>query len=257
MNSRASLIALSTLVRKEAVRIFRIWPQSLLPSVVTVSLYFLIFGQFIGSQLRDVDGVPYVQFVVPGLMMMAIITNSFLNVSSSFFGNKFMRSIEELLVSPTPNWVIILGYASGGMIRSLIVGGIVLIVSSFFTTIAITNWFIILSFAILTSLAFSFGGLLNGIFATKFDHISVVPTFVLTPLTYLGGVFYSIQDLPGVWQTISQFNPILYMINGFRYGFFGTSDVNVMLSFILIFSFVVILGALDVYLLHKGYGLRS
>lgn len=250
-------IPLQTLARKEMTRIFRIWTQSLLPSVVTTTLYFLIFGGFIGSQIRDINDVPYMQFIVPGLVMMAIITNSFMNVVSSFFGNKFQRSIEELLVSPTPNWVIILGYASGGLMRGLLVGLLVYMIAGIFTDISVVNSMITLAFAISTSVAFSFAGLLNAIFAKKFDHISIVPTFVLTPLTYLGGVFYSIDALPDIWQTISRFNPILYMVSGFRYGFFGFSEVSVVASFAVVMSFVIILGIIDLILLNRGVGMRS
>ncbi len=250
-------IPLQTLVRKESDRIFRIWTQSLLPSVVTTSLYFLIFGGFIGSQIQDIDGVSYMQFIVPGLVMMAIITNSFMNVVSSFFGNKFQRSIEELLVSPTPNWVIVLGYASGGLIRGLLVGLFVYLIAGAFTDISIDNILLTGGFAVLTSLAFSFAGLMNAVFAKKFDHVSIVPTFVLTPLTYLGGVFYSIDSLPEVWQNVSRFNPILYMVSGFRYGFFGTSEVPVLISFAVVISFVIILGVIDIVLLNKGVGIRS
>lgn len=251
------LIPLRTLVRKESDRIFRIWTQSLLPSVVTTSLYFLIFGGFIGSQIQDIDGVSYMQFIVPGLVMMAIITNSFMNVVSSFFGNKFQKSIEELLVSPTPNWVIVLGYASGGLIRGLLVGLLVYLIAGAFTDISIDNIFLTGGFAILTSMAFSFAGLMNAVFAKKFDHVSIVPTFVLTPLTYLGGVFYSIDSLPEVWQNVSRFNPILYMVSGFRYGFFGTSEVPVLISFGVVITFVIILGVIDVVLLNRGVGIRS
>ncbi len=251
------LIPLRTLARKESDRIFRIWTQSLLPSVVTTSLYFLIFGGFIGSQIQDIDGVSYMQFIVPGLVMMAIITNSFMNVVSSFFGNKFQKSIEELLVSPTPNWVIVLGYSSGGLIRGLLVGLFVYLIAGAFTDISIDNIFLTGGFAILTSMAFSFAGLMNAVFAKKFDHVSIVPTFVLTPLTYLGGVFYSIDSLPEVWQNVSRFNPILYMVSGFRYGFFGTSEVPELISFGVVITFVVILGVIDVVLLNRGVGIRS
>ncbi len=250
-------VPLYTLTKKEVVRIFRIWTQSLLPSVVTTSLYFLIFGAFIGSQVRDIGGVSYMEFIVPGLVMMAIVTNSFMNVVSSFFGNKFQKSIEELLVSPTPNWVILLGYSMGGIVRGLAVGGLVLLIAYFFTQIQIMNPVLVITFAILTALVFSFAGLLNGIFAKKFDHVSIVPTFVLTPLTYLGGVFYSIETLPEFWQNVSKVNPVLYMVDGFRFGFFGFSDVSVLTSFIILAVFVVILGTLDIILLNRGVGLRT
>lgn len=250
-------IPLYTLTKKEVVRIFRIWTQSLLPSVVTTSLYFLIFGAFIGSQVRDIEGISYMEFIVPGLVMMAIVTNSFMNVVSSFFGNKFQKSIEELLVSPTPNWVILLGYSTGGIVRGLAVGGLVLLIAFLFTQIQILNPLLVILFAVMTALVFSFAGLLNGIFAKKFDHVSIVPTFVLTPLTYLGGVFYSIEALPEFWQNVSKVNPVLYMVDGFRFGFFGFSDVSVLTSFMILATFVIILGTLDIILLNRGVGLRS
>lgn len=254
---KATWISFYTLVEKEVVRIFRIWMQSLLPSVITTSLYFLIFGAFIGQRIGEVEGVTYLEFVVPGLVMMAIITNSFSNVVGSFFGNKFQRSIEELLVSPTPSWVIVAGYSMGGIVRGLLVGGLVLGLAFLFTGVFYSNIFAILGFAIFTSVLFSLAGLLNGIYAKKFDHITIVPTFVLTPLTYLGGVFYSIDALPEFWQNISRANPVLYMVNGFRYGFFGVSDVPVLISFIIVIGFIVVLATLDWMLIRRGVGMRS
>lgn len=250
-------ISFITIIRKETVRILRIWTQTILPSVVTTTLYFLIFGTFIGSQLDPINGVSYIGFIVPGLVMMAVLTNSFSNVVSSFFGAKFQKNIEELLVSPTPNLVIIAGYVGGGIIRGILVGIVVLGVSLFFTKLAIYNLLIILAFALLTAIVFALGGLLNGIFAKKFDDVAIVPTFVLTPLTYLGGVFYSIERLPEVWQQVSKLNPILYMVDGFRYGFFGFSDISPSISFLVLISLVLILGFTNWYLLEKGYGLRS
>lgn len=254
---KATWISLYTLVDKEVVRIFRIWMQSLLPSVITTSLYFLIFGAFIGQRIGEVEGVSYLEFVVPGLVMMAIITNSFSNVVSSFFGNKFQRSIEELLVSPTPSWVIVAGYSVGGIVRGLLVGGLVLGLAFIFTGVFYVNILAILAFAIFTSVLFSLAGLLNGIYAKKFDHVAIVPTFVLTPLTYLGGVFYSIDALPEFWQNVSRANPVLYMVNGFRYGFFGTSDVPVLVSFVIVIGFIVVLATLDWMLIRRGVGMRS
>lgn len=196
-------------------------------------------------------------FIVPGLVMLAIITNAFSNVVSSFFGSKFQKNIEELMISPTPNWVIISGFVGGGVIRGVLVGIIVLFVSLFFTRLQIHNIFAVVVFMLLTSVVFALAGLTNGIFATKFDDVSIVPVFVLTPLTYLGGVFYSVKELPEVWQTVSKFNPILYMVDGFRYGFFGIQDINVWFSFGILVSLVFILGGLNWYLLNKGTGLKS
>lgn len=254
---KATWISLYTLIDKEVVRIFRIWMQSLLPSVVTTSLYFLIFGAFIGQRIGEVEGVSYLEFVVPGLVMMAIITNSFSNVVSSFFGNKFQRSIEEVLVSPTPSWVIVAGYSVGGIVRGLLVGGLVLGLAFIFTGVFYESVVAILAFAIFTSILFSLAGLLNAIYAKKFDHVTIVPTFVLTPLTYLGGVFYSIDALPEFWQNVSRANPVLYMVNGFRYGFFGVSDVPVLVSFVIVIGFIVVLATLDWILIRRGVGMRS
>ncbi|MEY3471238.1 MAG: hypothetical protein RLZZ223_588 [Candidatus Parcubacteria bacterium] len=246
-----------TIIKKELIRIIRIWPQTLLPSVITTSLYFLIFGSFVGSQIRDIEGISYMQFIVPGLVMMAIITNSFMNVVGSFFGAKFGKSIEELLVSPTPNWVIVWGYVVGGMARGLGVGILVIVVALAFTKLDVLNVWAVLMFSILTATVFSLGGLLNAIFAKKFDHTAIIPTFVLTPLTYLGGVFYSVNALPEFWQNISKFNPILYMVNGFRFGFFGVTDVSIEISVAILVMLVLILSITDVILLRKGVGLRS
>ncbi len=251
------LIAFLVITRKEMIRIFRIWTQTLLPSAITQVLYFVIFGGFIGSQIKSVDGISYMAFLIPGLVMMAVISNSFTNVVSSFFGAKFQRNIEELMVSPTPNWVILAGFVAGGVIRGILVGSIVLAVSIFFVRPEISNIFIVLAFAILTAILFALAGFSNSLFAKSFDDISIVPNFVLTPLTYLGGVFYSIKNLPPVWQTVSHFNPIVYMIDGFRYGFYGKSDVNVGLSFAIIILAVTGLWILNINLLKRGSGLRS
>jgi len=250
-------IALKTLTGKEIKRFLRIWSQTLLPPVITQSLYFVIFGTFIGSQIGDIQGISYIAFIVPGLVMMAVINSSFSNVVSSFFGAKFQRSIEELMVSPAPSWVIIAGYVSGGMARGLLVGLLVFGTSIFFTQPVINNFFIIIGFIILTSLVFSLAGLINGIFANKFDDVSIFPIFVLTPLTYLGGVFYSINSLPEFWQGVSKLNPILYMVDGFRYGFHGISDVSVWMSISMLLGFTLILGLISTHLLNKGYGLKS
>lgn len=250
-------IAFVTLVRKEVTRFLRIWSQTLLPPVINQTLYFVIFGSFIGSQVGDINGVSYMAFLVPGLVMMAVINSAFNNVVSSFFGNKFQRSIEELLVSPTPNWVIIAGYASGGILRGLMVGALVFLISFFFVRPSVEHPLIVALFVLLTAIVFSLGGLVNGIFAKKFDDISFFGTFILTPLTYFGGVFYSIQSLPEFWQGVSKLNPILYMVDGFRYGFYGQSDLNVWASIGLLCGFTVILVALSSWLLKRGIGMRS
>ena len=257
MNNHEKYIALETIVRKEVGRFMRIWSQTLLPPVITQTLYFTIFGKFIGSQVGAIQGVSYMAFLVPGLVMMAIINNSFANVVSSFFSAKFQRSIEELMVSPTPNWVIVTGYVLGGVLRGIVVGVLVFCVSVFFTSPRIHHFGFIVIFVVLTSIVFSLGGLINAIFARRFDDVSIFPTFVLTPLTYLGGVFYSIHSLPTFWQNISKLNPILYMIDGFRYGFYGISDVNVGVSVGILVVLIVIGATTSLYLLEKGIGLKS
>ncbi len=257
MNAHDTWISFSTIVRKEIGRFLRIWTQTLLPPVINQSLYFVIFGAFIGSQIRNIEGIQYMAFIVPGLIMMAVINSSFSNVVSSFFGSKFQRNIEELMVSPTPNWVIISGYTMGGVVRGILVGAIVYLISAFFTHPVVYNIFIVALFVFLTAVVFSLGGLINAIFATKFDDISIFPTFVLTPLTYFGGVFYSIKDLPPFWQVLTRFNPILYMVDGFRYGFFGISDVDVRFSIFMLIAFTVLFAGICWYLLKKGIGLKS
>jgi ABC-2 type transport system permease protein len=252
-----NLICFTTIARRETTRIFRIWMQTLVPPVITMTLYFVIFGSFIGSQLRDVNGFDYMAFIAPGLIMMSIITNSYTNTVSSFFSTKFQRNIEELLVSPTPNGVIILGYISGGMVRGLSVGFLVSLVSLFFVRLPLHNIFYALLFAFLTSFVFSLAGMINGIFAKKFDDISIIPTFIITPLTYLGGVFYSISLLPDFWQTVSKANPVIYMIDGFRYGFLGVSDINIFSGIGMLIFFGIALFSANLYLLKKGIGVRS
>ena len=265
--NQANFVAFQTIVNKEVNRFLRIWSQTLLPSAITQSLYFLIFGGIIGSQINkipiiDSSGavmqVPYMQFVVPGLVMMAVLTNAFSNTVSSFFGSKFQKNIEEMLVSPMPNSIIIAGYVIGGALRGILVGLIVFLVAFIFGAVpAVHNYGIITLFVVMTSLVFSLAGMTNGIFAKKFDDVSIVPVFVLTPLTYLGGVFYSIQSLPPVWQTVSKFNPIVYMVDGFRYGFFGVSEVNIGISFGILTVFMVGLTTLNYNLLNRGIGMRS
>jgi ABC-2 type transport system permease protein len=250
-------ISLTSIARKEMIRIFRIWVQTLVPPVITMTLYFVIFGSFIGSQLGDIGGYDYMAFIAPGLIMMSIITNSYSNTVSSFFSTKFQRNIEELLVSPTPNWVMILGYISGGMTRGICVGVLVSIVSLLFVRLPLFNIPFVVLFALLTSFVFSLAGMINGIFARKFDDISIMPTFVITPLTYLGGVFYSISLLPEFWQTLSRANPVVYMIGGFRYGFLGISDINVWVGLGMLVLFSVLLFLFTLYLLRKGTGVRA
>lgn len=250
-------IAFKTIVRKEITRFMRIWSQTLLPPVITQSLYFIIFGGFVGSQVPAINGISYMAFIVPGLVMMAVITSSFQNVVSSFFGSKFQRNIEELMVSPVPNGVIISGYVIGGALRGIMVGAIVFLISMLFVQPQIFNLALIFLFVVLTAIVFALGGLLNAIFAKKFDDIAIFPTFVLTPLTYLGGVFYSIHRLPEFWQNVSKLNPILYMVDGFRYGFFGFADMNVGLSVGILVGTAVILSGVCYYLLEKGVGLKN
>lgn len=257
MTPQQQWIALSTIARKEIQRFLRIWTQTLIPPVITQTLYFVVFGSFIGSQISKINGVSYMQFIVPGLVMMAIITSSYMNVVSSFFIMKFARNIEELLVSPTPNWVIVAGFVVGGVARGLLTGGVVFVVSMLFTRPHIEHLGIIVVFALLTAILFSLGGLLNAIYAKKFDDTSIFTTFILTPLTYLGGVFYAIDQLPGVWRTISKFNPLVYMIDGFRFGFYGFSAVSVVVSAMMLVVLILVLVWANMHLLKKGTGLRS
>lgn len=257
MSNHPNFIALTSIIRKEINRYTRIWVQTLLPPSITMTLYFVIFGNLIGSRIGQMGGYSYMEFIVPGLIMMSVITNSYSNVVSSFFSAKFQRSIEEMLVSPTPNIVILAGYVIGGVSRGMLVGLIVTTVSLFFVDIQIHNIWLVITVVIMTSIMFSLAGFVNAVFAKTFDDISIVPTFVLTPLTYLGGVFYSIQLLPDFWQSASMANPILYMVNAFRYGFLGTSDINVYAALSLIGVFILGLGSLAMYLLKNGIGLRS
>jgi ABC-2 type transport system permease protein len=253
-------ISFYTMLRKDVVRIFRIWPQTLLPSVVTSSLYFAIFGSVLGSRIGTMQGVNYMSFVVPGLVMLSIVTSSYANTSFTFFSSKFFsRSIDEILVSPTPPWLLITGYVAGGVVRGILVGTIVLLTSLFFThlSLTITNLLVVLGFAILTAIIFSLAGLVNGIYAKSIDGINIVPTFVLTPLVYLGGVFYSITTLPHLVQVLSHFNPVFYLINGFRYGFLGISDVSLATATEVLVALGVVLIGINWYLLKKGLGLKQ
>lgn len=256
MNYSEQWIALSTIVRKEIHRFMRIWVQTLLPPAITMSLYFIIFGSLIGSRIGTMEGFNYMEFVVPGLIMMSVITNSYSNVVSSFYSAKFHRSIEELLVSPMPNYIILIGYVTGGVARGLAVGVIVTLLSQFFMDMNIHNIWVTISIVIMTSVLFSLMGFLNAIFANSFDDISIIPTFVLTPLTYLGGVFYSITMLPEFWQGVSQLNPVLYMVNAFRFGILGISDVNIYTAMLGVAAFIVALYSYCIYLLSKGKTLR-
>lgn len=249
-------VAFCTILFKEIKRILRIWPQTLLPPVITMTLYFVIFGQMIGSRVGQMGGVSYMQFIVPGLIMMAVITNSYSNVVSSFFSMKFQGSIEELLVSPASKHTILLGYVAGGVFRGLMIALIVSVVALFFTKLGVAHAAVMLLTILGTSVLFSLGGFINAVFARSFDDISIIPSFVLTPLTYLGGVFYSMENLSGFWQTLSLLNPIVYMVNAFRYGILGYSDVNVWWSLAAILAFCVIFYGICHRLLTDGSKLR-
>jgi ABC-2 type transport system permease protein len=256
--TNANLIGLGTITRREVVRILRIWSQTLLPSAITMTLYFVIFGRMVGSRIGEIaPGIGYIDYIVPGLIMMAVITNSYGNISSSFFGAKFQRFVEEMLVSPMPSWVILTGYISGAVLRGLIVAIIVLIISLFFTKIHLYHPLVTFTTVLLTAIVFSLAGFVNAIYAKKFDDIALVPTFVLTPLTYLGGVFYSVSALPTPWREISYANPILYMVNAFRYGLLGITDVDMRLAYAVMLAFAVALVSISLYLLNRGVGLRS
>lgn len=257
MNNQRIIVAFLTIVRSEIKRFMRVWIQTLVPPVITAVLYYVIFGKFIGSQVGDIHGFTYLQFIAPGLVMMSVITGAYMNTVSSFYFAKFQKSLEEIMVAPVPYLVVIAGYVTGGVVRGILVGMLVLVVALFFTSITVYSVGIIALFLFLTAVLFSLAGLVNAIFAKSFDSISIFPTFVLTPLTYLGGIFYSIDLLPPFWRTVSLTNPILYMINGFRYGFLGITDVSVVTSLAVILFFIAILLGLTVYLFEKGYGLRS
>ncbi|MFW3613961.1 ABC transporter permease [Billgrantia antri] len=257
MSAAQVAIALWTLVVKEIKRFTRIWPQTLLPPSITMAMYFIIFGSLIGSRIGQMDGFSYMDFIVPGLIMMAVITNSYSNVASSFFSNKFQRSVEEMMVSPMPNWVILSGFVLGGMARGLGVGLIVTLVSLFFTRISVAHPLLTVGVVVLTAALFSIGGFINALLANKFDDVSIVPTFVLTPLTYLGGVFYSISLLPTFWQNASLLNPILYMVNVFRHGFLGVSDIPVGWALAAIVAFIIVLFTVALWMLERGKGIRS
>lgn len=257
MPIRMQWIAFVTIIRKEFVRIVRIWQQTLLPPAITMVLYFIIFGELIGNRIGLMEGVDYIQFIVPGLIMMSVITNSYGNVVSSFFGAKFQRNVEELMVAPTPLYIIIWGYVFGGVIRGLGVGLIVTGLSIFFTDLEVQHPLLTLVIVFMTAVMFALAGFTNAVFAKTFDDISIVPTFILTPLTYLGGVFYSIKLLPDFWQGVSHANPVLYMVNGFRYGFLGVSDIQPWVSILITLGFIVGLFWLNLFLIKRGVGLRG
>jgi len=250
-------ITFSTLLNKEVVRFSRIWMQTLLPSAITTTLYFVIFGRLIGDRIGAMGGFDYMDFIVPGLVLMAVITNSYSNVVSSFYSSKFSHYVEELLVSPAPNWVILAGYLAGGAARGLVVGIVVMLVAMLFTDLRVYSYPVTLLVFVLTSILFALGGFINAVYANSFDDISIVPTFVLTPLTYLGGVFYSIELLPPFWQSLSLANPVLYMVNAFRYGLLGVSDIPLFVAFGLILGCIAVLGWYSLYLLERGVGIKS
>jgi len=250
-------IAYITISRKEVLRFSRIWVQTIVPPVITVALYFVIFGNLIGRRIGEMDGISYIEFIMPGLIMMSIITSSYANVVSSFYGAKFSKHIEEMLVSPIPNVVILAGFLTGGIARGLAVGLAVTIVALLFTSFNVHNPFLVFTIAFLTAMLFSLAGLINGVYATSFDDVSIIPTFVLTPLTYLGGIFYSIQLLPEFWQQVSLINPILYMINSFRFGFLGITDIDLSIALSVIVLFIVVLFTVCMRLLNRGTGIRN
>lgn len=254
---RLSANAFRTILTKEILRFSRIWIQTVLPPMVTTALYFVIFGQLIGSRLGEMDGHAYIDFIVPGLILMSVISNSYANVVSSFYNAKFQRHVEELLISPVPNAVILGGYVAGGVARGIVVGTAVTIVASLFTDLAVHSYAVTFAVLLLTSTLFATAGFVNAVFANSFDDISVVPTFVLTPLTYLGGVFYSVSLLPEIWQRLSLANPVLYMINAFRYGLLGVSDIDLRLAIGLILAFIATLSGFALWLLRRGIGLKS
>lgn len=257
MNIALNLVAMKTVVRKEIIRVLRIWIQTLVPPIITMTLYFIIFGNLIGRRVGTMDGFDYMQYIAPGLIMMSVITNSYGNVVSSFFGAKFGRHLEEMLVSPMSNSTIILGHVAGGVMRGMFVGSLVTVIALFFTKLEVQHPLITLSMVLLSSIVFALAGFINAVFAKKFDDISLVPTFILTPLTYLGGVFYSISMLPEFWQKVSLANPILYMVNAFRYGILGASDIGIGRAYLIVTIFIVGLFSTCMYLMNRGIGIRE
>jgi ABC-2 type transport system permease protein len=257
MSNNLLWVGYKTIVRKEITRILRIWGQTIVPPAITMTLYFIIFGELIGRRIGEMGGFTYMQFIVPGLVIMSVITNSYGNMVSSFFGAKFGKHIEELLISPLPNWIILAGYVTGALTRGMMVGAVVMVVSLLFTRIEVQHPVVMFTVLLLTATVFALAGMVNAIFAQKFDDIAIIPTFVLAPLTYLGGVFYSIALLPEFWQKVSVANPILYMVNGFRYGMLGVSDVSLVMSYSVILIAGAVLFGLCLFLLDRGTGLRS
>ena len=257
MNIALNLVAVKTLIRKEVTRVMRIWVQTIVPPAITMTLYFIIFGNLIGRRIGSMDGFDYMQYIAPGLIMMSVITNSYGNVVSSFFGAKFGRHLEEMLVSPMSSSAIVIGHVAGGVLRGLAVGTMVTIIALFFTKLEVQHPFVTISVVLLSSTVFALAGFINALFAKKFDDIAIVPTFILTPLTYLGGVFYSISLLPEFWQTVSKANPILYMVNAFRYGILGTSDISIGHAYAIVIVFVVLLFSACIYLMNRGIGIRE
>jgi ABC-2 type transport system permease protein len=257
MSARTNYIAFKAIMVKEVLRFSRIWIQTILPPMISTALYFLIFGRLIGNQIGDMDGFHYMEYIVPGLILMAVITNSYGNVVASFYSAKFQRNVEEMLVAPVPNYLIMIGFVGGGVARGLAVGFAVTLVALFFSAIPVHNLWVAISVVLLTSILFSLGGLINAIYANSFDDITIIPTFVLTPLTYLGGVFYTVTMLPPFWQSVSLANPILYMVNAFRYGLLGVSDVDLGVAYSAIIGFIVVLFWYTLRLLNRGYGIRS
>ncbi len=257
MNIALNVVAVKTIIRKEIVRVLRIWIQTIVPPAITMTLYFVIFGNLIGRRIGTMEGFDYMQYIAPGLIMMSVITNSYGNVVSSFFGAKFARHIEEMLVAPMSYASIIIGHVAGGVLRGLLVGTLVTVIALFFTRLDVAHPFIMISVVLLSSIVFSLAGFINAVFARKFDDISIVPTFVLTPLTYLGGVFYTISMLPPFWQNVSKANPILYMVNAFRYGILGKSDISIGHAYAILLVFIVVLFTTCVLLMRRGVGIRE
>jgi len=257
VNVALNLVALKTIVRKEVIRVLRIWIQTIVPPAITMTLYFIIFGNLIGRRIGTMDGFDYMQYIAPGLIMMSVITNSYGNVVSSFFGAKFGRHVEEMLISPMANSTIILGHVAGGVLRGMLVGALVTVIALFFTDLDVRHPLITISIVLLSSIVFALAGFINAVFASKFDDISIIPTFVITPLTYLGGVFYSVSLLPPFWQKVSLANPILYMVNAFRYGILGRSDIGIGTAYAILIAFVVILFIACLELMRRGVGIRE
>jgi ABC-2 type transport system permease protein len=257
MNVALNWVGLKAIVRKEFIRVIRIWIQTIVPPAITMTLYFIIFGNLIGRRIGEMGGFDYMQYIAPGLIMMSVITNSYGNVVSSFFGAKYGKHLEEMLVSPMSNATIVIGHIAGGVMRGIMVGSLVTVIALFFTSLTVEHPLVTISMVLLASTVFALLGFVNAVFAKKFDDISIIPTFVLTPLTYLGGVFYSISLLPEFWQKVSLGNPILYMVNAFRYGILGVSDIGIGYAYLIVIIFVIGLFTLNLILLNRGVGIRE